>query len=259
MQIAMVMRRPSTDNKCLGNFLFQKIKIKGKINALLEKTKEQNTFKMFGYFFLYTAWGFYNLTLYFIAWCFSCLAKPFFSSKTKEEDEKWIRDWLEACNNRDRILQRELYLLDELEQLDKKEDTLFDDEKALCKRKDALQNDLDKMGRNLWEYKQTCAKLVREIKHRGPWATAHFCTDAFIPHALLREAYYDCLLKGGCCARGCGCCWRYRGSNYEKASDCWDVAQNRWKFSSHCTAQCRCCIKYRGFNPDDKEDGYQTK
>jgi hypothetical protein len=214
---------------------------------------------MFGYLFLYTAWGMYKLTLCFLAWCFSCLAKPFFSSETKEDDEIWIRDWLEAYNNRDRILQRELYLLEELEQLDNKKEGTEGNKKASCIRNDALKNDLDKMARNLWEYKQNYAKLVREVRHLGPWATAHFFADSFIPNALTTEAFYNCRLKGGCCSRQCRCCWRYRGREDKKSLDSWDVVQNRWKFSSHCTAQCGCCIKYRGFNPDDKEDGYQTK
>jgi hypothetical protein len=140
------------------------------------------------------------------------------SLSSEEQDEKWIREWTKERKSRDRILQRGLYLLKELEELDTRKDTLGD-EKALCKRKDALLDDLGKLARNIWENKQTYARIVREIHLLGPWAAAYFFMEALYPEELSQEAKFDCLLRGGCYTRLCGCCRKFRGRKYKKGID----------------------------------------
>jgi hypothetical protein len=57
---------------------------------------------------------------------------------------------------------------------------------------------------------------------------------------LRRELVQDCITRGGCCSRGCGCCKnRLSTTEYSKGI-------------GHCTAACYCCSAVRGsdYHPD---------
>lgn len=60
---------------------------------------------------------------------------------------------------------------------------------------------------------------------------------------LRKELVEDCIQKGGCCARDCGCCKkRHLNSQIIKGI-------------GHCTVECGCCTRNRGyeFTAEDKE------
>ncbi|CAG7923274.1 unnamed protein product [Penicillium olsonii] len=57
-------------------------------------------------------------------------------------------------------------------------------------------------------------------------------------HPVLIE---DCAGRGGCCARGCGCCVRRERQWGRKLA------------AGHCTAECGCCEKARGFELSDEQ------
>lgn len=46
-----------------------------------------------------------------------------------------------------------------------------------------------------------------------------------------------CIEAGGCCARGCGCCIKPRGSSLARP-----------RLNAHCTPACSCCLQFMGFD-----------
>lgn len=184
------------------------------------------------------------------------------------EDEAWIRNWREERTKRDQLLQREIYLKEELEKLGAnigKEHTSSEyassNTEASSGREKVLKKDLDAISRKLWEHKQNCAKLVRELRDEGPMVAAYFFRERVDPGELSWESREQCLLKGGCCERDCGCCKEYRDTKSEDATDCWDIAQDTFDCLSHYTSQCRCCAEYRGYllTSEESEDGFRAE
>jgi hypothetical protein len=57
---------------------------------------------------------------------------------------------------------------------------------------------------------------------------------------LRKELVQDCIARGGCCARGCGCCESRGTTQYKRGV-------------GHCTAVCGCCASERGFEHTSKE------
>ncbi|KAJ5370169.1 uncharacterized protein N7496_006261 [Penicillium cataractarum] len=60
---------------------------------------------------------------------------------------------------------------------------------------------------------------------------------------MREEMVQDCVDRGGCCSRGCGCCSQR-------------PLHNGGKGDGHCTTECWCCTVYRGYEvpEDDKEE-----
>lgn len=61
---------------------------------------------------------------------------------------------------------------------------------------------------------------------------------------LREELVEDCVSRGGCCSRDCGCCERRR------------LSAKNGKGIGHCTVECMCCIHDQGseFTAEEKKD-----
>lgn len=61
---------------------------------------------------------------------------------------------------------------------------------------------------------------------------------------LREELVEDCISRGGCCSRDCGCCERRR------------LSAKNGKGIGHCTVECMCCIHDQGseFTAEEKKD-----
>ena len=58
---------------------------------------------------------------------------------------------------------------------------------------------------------------------------------------LRKELIDDCIARGGCCSRECGCCENRH-------------LHRKWrKGTGHCKAECKCCEDHRGFEYTKKE------
>jgi hypothetical protein len=85
-----------------------------------------------------------------------CVVWKLVSSKRK--DQKWIDNWEKQRQTRDRFLQREIYLLEELEWLgDGHEDEMGSDETS--HEKEELQETLEQTSMELWLHKQAVSGL----------------------------------------------------------------------------------------------------
>ncbi|KAL3441086.1 hypothetical protein BJX65DRAFT_316024 [Aspergillus insuetus] len=94
-------------------------------------------------------------------------------------------------------------------------------------------------------------------KYNHYWRHDHYNRDG--PSRLWESRRQDCAIKGGCCARDCGCCervlyeyplrqWQSEG----KGSRLGDTMYMR-KVYAHCTPECGCCVITHGvYEPDQR-------
>jgi hypothetical protein len=153
-------------------------------------------------FFLYSYRGLYDLQFINLARIFCFLARITLFTDVWGGNT-WVQNWRKERTERDRLLQREIYLKEELEKIGSKsgkEDT-SSKKKASSKRKEALPKDLNAINRKLWDHKQNCANLVHRLSHyRGPTAAPYFFRERASPEALSLEAKNQCFLKSGFCS-----------------------------------------------------------
>ncbi|KAJ5601146.1 hypothetical protein N7510_010680 [Penicillium lagena] len=102
-----------------------------------------------------------------------------------------------------------------------------------------LQDEVSKFAKEYWflerQWWETKASFKDSTLTRGMdlWRSH----PKWYMHRVLRE---DCVGRGGCCGRNCGCC-----SNRQNILR---------KFAiGHCTVECSCCERARGFELDPKQ------
>ncbi|CAG8908734.1 unnamed protein product [Penicillium egyptiacum] len=106
-----------------------------------------------------------------------------------------------------------------------------------CSRADdirALQAKISELNRSSWilerHWRTIRAMFLDELLSRG-FELWHSHPKWYM-HRTLRE---KCVIRGGCCARSCGCC-----------SDRHNTPE-RMLAAGHCTLECLCCEEARGF------------
>ncbi|KAL1980094.1 hypothetical protein VTN96DRAFT_4655 [Rasamsonia emersonii] len=171
--------------------------------------------------------------------------KAFTGSETKTQQKTWIQQYRTEESSCEHLLQRETYLKEEIDALQKlPEKDLTTDEVAQKLR--AREDELARIKQVYWLHRQKLGNLQSGKPQGGAWIrefdlqqkqrkTRHWKKD--------REA---CELRGGCCDRDCGCCERARkilrpeGKTMEKKK-------------MHCSVACGCCVRSRGFEDVDPE------
>lgn len=132
------------------------------------------------------------------------------------------------------IVQRETYLKEECERLNKKRKdgalTKPDEEQLEC-----WVSELEDLNREYWRQERQDYLLEPNAPPQGPFRRAFDFTHRNpIWHLESPWLRSDCAGRGGCCGRGCGCCERPRSTT-------------RMRHFGHCTAACGCCQRARGF------------
>ncbi|GES59452.1 hypothetical protein ATEIFO6365_0003073200 [Aspergillus terreus] len=163
-------------------------------------------------------------------------------SERHKEDDRWAKDMILMDVELRETGQREAYLREEVKRLEAQaqQTELSTEEKAQMEK---WQAEIEELARQYWH-------LEREFYRReascppGPMLRAYQSgrqrgPDWFLPNKFLRT---DCVGRGGCCGRNCGCCERKR------------FAGGREIRMGHCTVECGCCRRVRGFdlNHEDK-------
>lgn len=189
-----------------------------------------------------------ELGWYWLATVLCITYKLFSSAKTKQEDRDWIRKWEREEYNRDKLLQREIYLLEEISALKKKESA--DHHHHLSETETetltTMESAILKTRQDLWLHKQAGANLVDNypIVVPGRWTTSQAASCTW--KTRRRTAKTACF-EGGCCERRCGCCRRSRRTDAGKTTICLDIFSYSTRFLSHCTVERGCCRRERGF------------
>lgn len=95
---------------------------------------------------------------------------------------------------------------------------------------DAYRNELEQLSRKYWECFRWRCRLEANVAY-GDFGRAfnqHRKNPDWYLNELLRQ---DCIMRGGCCERSCGCCETVRGN------------RQGLRARGHCTSACGCCIR----------------
>lgn len=172
-----------------------------------------------------------------------------FCGNVSEDGRKQNTEWSQSVVILDTkgrwVVQRERYLHEEVQAL----------EKSLVLSTDDDKEDMGASQRQLDAYKKELQCLNDEYNtlYRQIWQL-----EGDIPYGVIKRAFrayrkdhnwylcewlrQDCAGRGGCCGRGCGCCERSRTTS-KKPRHGWD--------HGHCTSACGCCIRTLGYPESD--------
>ena len=163
--------------------------------------------------------------------------KAFTPPEKKEIELQLIEAWNDCQRELYEIVQREIYLLEERDALEKQaliSNLRPDEEASLTQIKDNLMQ----VKPCLWKNSQRFV-YIKSLLGRGSWLLEFEMLPLEEEWASDKS---DCALGMGCCGRDCGCCERPR-----KGREGQHHSFNRAIYS-HCTMECGCCIRWRGFH-----------
>lgn len=169
------------------------------------------------------------------------LSRAFTSYDAREQQWQWIAEWEQEEINGDSIIQRETYLLEEVDSRQKAAvSSRLSHEKA--REIEAWKQELSQINQRLWHHKQERAALLCRVPG-GAWIREYY-TRRQRQDKWWEDKRVACENKGGCCERDCICCDKVRQT----------MSGQRCKYEkphSHCTMECGCCIRDRGFYKPD--------
>lgn len=144
------------------------------------------------------------------------------------------------------ILTAERQLRELVQRLEKLQGKLFKgDDKSNIWR---LKEEVETLGRSVLLQQHTLYKMEGELP-AGPLKQTYDSLRRNPRWYCRPELVEDCIARGGCSSRGCGCC----ESRHFRTSH---------RGVGHCTIECGCCSDYRGFEatPEMRKeiaDGFQ--
>jgi hypothetical protein len=157
----------------------------------------------------------------------------FVSKKRNEAQCAWASNNNKATLNAFSLLQREIYLKEELSALSKLQGTQYftQDEKERIKR---WQEELETFDERHWLHMRAYYEALLN-KPKGPWIR-YWDISRKEYFYFSEEMVLRCKAKGGCCESDCGCCRRSLKTTRDHNG-----------IRGHCTMECGCCIRRRGF------------
>lgn len=173
---------------------------------------------------------------------------------------EWIDGFLSKSDKLNRLVQRHIYLIDEMDHLQKQQaqsvsvcvdDIDHDDEKL--KR---LQQGLESTIQRIWLQKQDLGHLVKRLE-AVPEAWDfwnYFFSELVSSPRADRFRQLKCGTTGGCCGRQCRCCDKPRRTAAGEDFIYWSLRGDSGGFYAHCTEECACCRRYWGFSRVIRED-----
>lgn len=152
-----------------------------------------------------------------------------------KHDLKWGLTWSNLVVWWDigmrRIVQREIYVQEELKALQKSQALSSGSERESTQLR-AYETELHGLDHEYWRLSSILGRLEGEMP-AGVLSKAFKSCRANPDWYLCQWLRQDCARRGGCCGRDCGCC--------EKAR----MTKRRWN-RGHCTSVCGCCIRTQG-------------
>ncbi|KAJ5510103.1 hypothetical protein N7453_002206 [Penicillium expansum] len=130
-----------------------------------------------------------------------------------------------------------------------REDALINKIRAAKKLTGVDDNDVElgPLEEELKELKKTRCHRVRDLYEEecqlrmGSLRRGYMSVKSNPAWYLREELVEDCIGRGGCCSRDCGCCARRR------------LSAKDGRGIGHCTVECMCCIHDRGSEFTEKE------
>lgn len=165
-----------------------------------------------------------------------------FTEDDNDSDKDWCSRIIRADIKARWIVQREIYLNEEIQALHKSLSLLSINTDAAISaaaaeaeiQLNAHEKELQYLNYVYWAHK----RHIWLLEAGAPVSAAGRAYEArrkHIPDWYLSEwLRRDCAGRGGCCGRGCGCCERARNT------------RDREWHHGHCTSACGCCVRTRG-------------
>lgn len=157
------------------------------------------------------------------------LGRHFTSSANQWKQIKWTNYREKQTMHGVQILQREVYLKEEIAAMEKRQKVQI----LTGKEQETLngyREELQKVDGEWWFHKRAMGKLVFE-KPKGAWIR-WYGTAGNSHNNEWRKSL--CKSRGGCCNYDCGCCQK-------------PLNNTRSPKEYHCSEECPCCIRRRGF------------
>lgn len=152
-----------------------------------------------------------------------------------ENNKKQNREWAHRAVVLDIearwIVQREAYVQEEARALSKAL-MLSEDKEQSSPEIQAYENELEELNDSYWKYTRLHGALEGNIP-LGIFTRAYQKHRKNPDWYLGKELRADCVRRGGCCGRGCGCCENDRGNT-----------RQLWKRGNF-TSACGCCVRTR--------------
>lgn len=157
-------------------------------------------------------------------------------TSTKDDPEyiQWTQNMIDLDIRLREIVQREDFLINQCQ----KAEELLDDPKKRQQQLDEWHIELRNLEQSYWNVERMlyANDLLCPV---GPSWRAYLSLRKTPQWYLIPCQVEDCVRRGRCCGRACGCCSKPRSSS-------------RSNGHGHCTKMCGCCLQARGF-PLDKE------
>ncbi|OJJ33365.1 hypothetical protein ASPWEDRAFT_43432 [Aspergillus wentii DTO 134E9] len=166
----------------------------------------------------------------------------------RQRQINFFNAWTATTEEFDEILQREIYLLEEMVELEK---VTLPTYKAPGEdaRLEQIREELKGIKMRL----VNTAKRFWELDTQNPGGVWLLTQGMQSEDVRWKHSQYQCRLRFGCCARGCGCCMKPRRGPPGKEESVLRA------YASHCTVECGCCIRWRGFRFPPVENGRTEK
>lgn len=160
------------------------------------------------------------------------LAAFFVSARKNDEQIRWIDKQNKECWNGLGLVQRNIYLKEELAALEKLREVqlLTTEQKRLIEE---WENELETMKERYWLHQRAWHGGLANQPQSPRIRTWELSKNDFFLYS--EKSKLLCKARGGCCEFDCGCCRRVLET--PSGSRMW----------GHCTMDCGCCIRRRGF------------
>jgi hypothetical protein len=136
---------------------------------------------------------------------------------------------LRATDQRVEKIKGEIKALEKFEIIGKKKTQVTDLEEELkCFQEKCWKQELELYEHETMIPERPLKQNYDSLRHNAAWY-------------MRKELVADCVARGGCCSRKCGCC-RQR-----------HLDSGRKKGIGHCTEECACCCTYRDMEPSAKD------
>ncbi|KAJ5096456.1 hypothetical protein NUU61_005812 [Penicillium alfredii] len=158
-------------------------------------------------------------------------------------ERKWISQHRAETRVGNQIIQREMHLGAKLAYLQNQVNEQVSTDVADLNGIRACELELRQLNHDFGHHQQKLTDLEK-AKPSGPLVREYLQSLRRRPRKLWKIEQVYCQLRGGCCARDCGCCERT-----------WKTIRDPSGSVSymHCTRACGCCVRYRGVYCTDPE------
>lgn len=159
----------------------------------------------------------------------------------------WLSEYRKEMRGGNKILQREMHLSAKISYLTNLADEQGPLEPSQLNELHECDQELKQLSRDYLQHQQRILDLENS-KPPGRLVRDYFTIRHRRPGTLWKAERIQCRLRGGCCARECGCCEQ------------WSAIRDPSGKSRHmhCIGDCSCCERHRALNAPGRNSNLQS-